>query len=176
MAAVVEIREKNGAGETPTTKTSSTIRFKNADDANVDLNDPIVRPGAGSVYSYEKALRLYIGATGPTGSITSPRAFSDGANGFGTGVTMEAGVTGTYVQPVNTDSTIADGGPINGFFDYTSGSPLAMNVTNAGPYTGTTLDIADYLYLQAEVANTASPGLTPSETLTIASKSGALAA
>jgi hypothetical protein len=172
MAAVVEIREKNGAGETPTTKTSSTIRFKNADDANVDLNDPIVRPGAGSVYSYEKALRLYIGATGPTGSITSPRAFSDGANGFGTGVTMEAGVTGTYVQPVSTNSAI---GTVD-LFSYTSGSPRTMDVTNAGPYTGTTLDIADYLYLQAEVANTASPGLTPSETLTIASKSGALAA
>lgn len=164
MAAIVEIREKNGAGETPTTKTSSTIRFKNADDANVDLNDPIVRPGSGSVYSYEKALRLYIGATGPTGSITSPRAFSDGSNGFGTGVTMEAGGTGTYVQPVNTNSTLAT----TNFFTYTSGSPLALDVTNTGPFTGTTTDIADYLYLQAEVASTASPGLTPSETLTMA--------
>lgn len=174
MAAIVEIREKNGAGETPTTKTSSTIRFKNADDANVDLNDPIVRPGGGSVYSYEKALRLYIGATGPTGSITSPRAFSDGTPGFGTGVTMEAGGTGTFVQPVNTNSTLATGN----FFSYTSGSPLALDVTNTGPYTGTTQDIADYLYLQAEVASTASPGLTPSETLTMASKNslGALAA
>lgn len=164
MAAIVEIREKNGAGETPTTKTSGTIRFKNADDANVDLNDPIVRPGAGSVFSYEKALRLFIGATGPTGSITNPRAFSDGANGFGTGVTMEAGGTGAYVQPVNTDSVL---GTVD-FFTYTSGSALALDVTNTGPFSGTNLDIADYLYLQAEVASTASPGLTPSETLTLA--------
>lgn len=164
MAAVVEIREKNGAGETPTTKTSGTIRFKNADDANVDLSDPIVRPGSGSVFSYEKVMRLYIGATGPTGSITSPRAFSDGSNGFGTGVTMEAGVNGTYVQPVATDSTIAT----VDFFTYSAGSPRTMDVTNTGPFTGTTQDIADYLYLQAEVASTASPGLTPSETLTIA--------
>ena len=164
MAAIVEIREKNGAGETPTTKTSGTIRFKAADDANVDLNDPIVRPGSGSEFSYEKALRLYIGGTGPTGSITSPRAFSDGSNGFGTGVTMESGGTGTYVQPVVTDSPRAT----TNFFTYTSGSPLALDVTNTGPYTGTNTDIADYLYLQAEVASTASPGLTPSETLTMA--------
>lgn len=165
MAATVDIREFNGTSPgTPTTKTSGTIRFKSADDANVDLNNPIVRPGTGSVYSYEKALRLRIGATGPTGSITSPRAFSDGANGFGTGVTMKAGVTGTYAQPVNTSSSIAT---VN-FFSYTSGSPRTMDVTNAGPYTGTNVDIADFLYLQAEVANTASPGLTSSELLTCA--------
>ena len=164
MAATVDIREKNGAGETATTKTSGTIRFKDADDANVDLNNPIVRPGAGSVFSFEKALRLRIGATGPTGSITSPRSFSDGANGFGTGVTMQSGVNGAYVQPVSTDSSLAT----VDFFSYTSGSPLAMDATNAGPFSGTNIDIADYLYLQAEVASTAAPGLTPTETLTIA--------
>jgi len=164
MAAIVEIREKNGAGETPTTKTSSTIRFKDADDANVDLNNPIVRPGAGSVYSYEKALRLFIGATGPTGSITSPRTFSDGSNGFGTGVTMKSGGNGAYVQPVNTVSALAT----TDLFTYTSGAPLALDVNNPGPYSGTNQDIADYLYVQAEVASTASPGLTPTETLTLA--------
>jgi hypothetical protein len=162
MAAVVEIVEKNGAGGTPTTKTSSTIRFKNADDANVDLNNPIVRPGAGSVYSYEKVLRLSF-TSGPTGSITSPRAFSDGSNGFGTGVTMKAGGNGAYVQPVNTVSAIAT----TDLFTYTAGAPLALDINLAGPYTGTG-EKADYLYLQAEVASTASPGLTPTETLTIA--------
>ncbi len=164
MAAIVDIREFNGAGATATTKTSGTIRFKAADDANVDLNDPIVRPGSGSVFSYEKALRLRIGGTGPTGSITSPRAFSDGFNGFGTGVTMESGVTGAYVQPVNTDSALAT----TDFFSFSSGSPLAMDANNPGPYSGTNVDIADFLYLQAEVASTAAPGLTPTETLTIA--------
>ncbi len=173
MAAVVEIREKNGAGETPTTKTSSTIRFKDADDANIDLNNPIVRPGAGTVFSYEKALRLYIGTPGPTGSITSPRMFSDGTPGFGTGVTMKAGITGTYVQPVNTSSAFAG----TDFFSFNSGAPLDIGVTDTPPYSGTNKDIADYLYMQAEVGSGASPGLTPTETLTIASnRSGALAA
>ena len=166
MAATVDIMEHNGAGAVQTTKTSGTIRFKDADDANVDLNNPIVRPGAGSVFSFEKAMRLRIGGTGPTGSITSPRAFSDGANGFGTGVTMEAGEQdgATYAQPVNTDSSIAT----VDFFSFTSGSPKALDVTQTGPYSGTNVDIADFLYLQAEVASTSSPGLTPTETLTIA--------
>lgn len=170
MAANVDIREFNGGSTgtpgTPTTKTSGTIRFKDSDDANVDLINPIVRPGAGSVWSYEKILRLRIGATGPTGSITSPRAFSDGAGGFGTGVTMEAGVIGVagYEAPVNTNSSLAT----TDFFTYTSGSPRSMDTIETGPYSGTNVDIADFLYLQAEVASTASPGLTPTETLTIA--------
>jgi hypothetical protein len=167
MAATVEIREWNGASPgTPTTKTSGTIRFKNADDANVDLNDPIVRPTSGNVYSYEKALRLYIGATGPTGSITSPRMYSDTTPGFGSGITMDVGVTGTFPGGglTNSDSSIAN----TNFFSFSSGSPRTMDVTNTGPYTGTTTDIADFLILQATVNSTASPGLTPSETLTIA--------
>jgi hypothetical protein len=166
MAATTYIREFNGvAPGTPTDKTSGTVRFKNADNATVDLNNPIVRPGSGTVYSYEKVLRLRIGATGPTGAITSPRAFSDSANGFGTGVGMGAGGNGTYVQPINTVSSRAPQSP--GFFSYTSGAPLALDVTNAGPFTGTNVDIADFLYLQASVASTASPGLTPVEVLTI---------
>jgi len=166
MAATIDIQEFNGVSPgTPTSKTSGTIRFKAADDANVDLNNPIVRPGSGSTFSYEKALRLFM-TTAPTGSITNPRAFSDGANGFGTGVTMEAGVTGTYAQPVITDSTRAT----VDLFSYTSGSPLAMDANNPGPYLPALVgnNFADFLYLQAEVASTASPGLTPSETLTIA--------
>jgi len=164
MAATVDIRENNGVGETATTKTSGTIRFKNADNATVDLNNPIVRPGSGSVRSYEKWLRLRIGSTGPTGSITSPRAYSDGANGFGTGVIMNAGVVGAYATPVSTASSVAT----TDFFTYTSGSPRTMDVTNTGPFTGTNTDIADYLVLQSVVASIASPGLTPAETLTIA--------
>ncbi len=170
MAAIVDLREFNGASPgTPTTKTSGTIRFKDADDANVDLINPIVRPGDGSVFSYEKYLRLRIGATGPTGSITSPRAFSDSSDGLCTGVTMEAGQSGAagtpfgYVQPVKTDSAVAT----TDFFSFTSGAPLALDQDVAGPFSGTNLDIADFLILQVEVASTASPGLTPTETLTL---------
>ena len=167
MAATVDIREFNGVSPgTPTTKTSGTIRFKDADDANVDLNNPIVRPGTGSIFSFSKALRLRIGATGPTGSITSPRAFSDGVNGFGTGVTMEAGTKAVFIQNVSSDMAgLSLDTPKADFFSFNSGSPLSLG---SGPFSGTNVDIADFLYVQSEVASTASPGLTPTEKLTIA--------
>lgn len=166
MAADVDIREKNGSGENATVKTSGTVRFKAADNANVDLNDPIVRPGSGETYSFEKWLRLYIGSTGPSGSITDPRAYSDGSNDFGTGILCEAGVAASYSEPVDTDSTDAT----TDFFTYTSGSPLSLDQTgsNSGPYSQTNSDFGDYLVMQATVQDNASPGLTSSETLTIA--------
>lgn len=174
MAADVEIRELNGVSPgTPTVKTSGTIRFKNADDANVDLNDPIVRPGSGTNYSYWKVIRLYIDSPGPTGSITSPRAFSDSTPNFGTDVTMKAGGRAAYLQPANTDISSEGSWATtpDDFFGFTSGSPLALDVGNppgGGGYTGTTTYIADFLVMQAAVGTGASPGLTPSETLTIA--------
>ena len=164
MAATMDIREFNGVGATPTTKTSGTIRFKDADDANVDLNNPIVRPGSGSVYSYEKVLRLNLGA-GLTGAITSPRAFSDSVDNLGTGVSMTAAVQdgAAFIQPVNTLSVV--GTPLD-FFGFTSGAPLALDSITAGPFT-VIGDIADYLYIQAAVASTASPGVTSTETLVL---------
>lgn len=168
MAADVDIREWNGSSgsETATTKTSGTIRFKSADNATVDLNDPIVRPGSGTERSYEKFLRLRIGATGPTGSITYPRAFSDGAKPSPAwdGIDMYAGGIGAYATPANADSSVAT----TDFFSYTSGSPLDLGVINTGPYSGTNTDIADYLVMQADVVPAAAPGLTVTETLTIA--------
>ena len=52
MAAIVLIREKNGAGENASDKTSATIRPKMADNPNVDSNDPLVIPATGQNYSY----------------------------------------------------------------------------------------------------------------------------
>lgn len=67
MAATVQILEKNGAGPTTTDKTSGTIRFKNADNATVDTGNPMVKPGAGTDYSFEKWLRLNVtGGRRPT--------------------------------------------------------------------------------------------------------------
>jgi len=168
MAAVVDIREWNGTSgsETATSKTSGTIRFKSADNANFDLNDPIVRPGSGIERSYEKFLRLRIGDPGPTSGITYPRAFSDGAKPIPAwdGIEMYAGGIGAYATPANTDSGVA----ATDFFSYTSGSPLDLGVFNTGSYSGTNTDIADYLVMQADVIPAAAPGLTVTETLTIA--------
>ena len=85
MAATVTIVEKNGAGATETDKTSGTIRFKNADDSTVDLNDPLVKPSSGTEYSFEKWLQMKV-TGGSYSQITDLVAYSDGSNGLGTGV------------------------------------------------------------------------------------------
>lgn len=159
MAATVQIIEKNGAGGTGTDKTSGTIRFKNADDATVDLNDPMVVPASGTDYSYEKWLRLNV-TGGSYSQITDIVAYSDGANGLGTGVGLYAKAVSSYATPAEATATTG----YTDFFTYTSGSPLSLG---AGPFTSTG-EKGDHLVMIATVADTASGGLTSSETLTIA--------
>jgi len=159
MAASVQIVEKTGAGGTQTNKTSSTIRFKNADNATVDTSNPMVVPASGTDYSFEKWLRFYV-ASGSYTEITSIRAYMDGANGFGTGI-------GLYAKAVTSFATPAEATSTSGYtsaFDYTSGSPLALG---AGPYTSTG-EKGDHLVMMMTVADTASQGMLSGETLTIA--------
>ena len=161
MAATVLLREFNDANTANATdKSGGSVRFKSANNATVDLNNPIVRPAGADVFSYEKYLRLKV-TVAPAGSITSPVAYSDGANGLGGGIGVKAKAVGAFAAPINTESPATAS-----LFTYTSGSPLAIDATNVGPYVGTG-DIADFLVLQASVGAGASPGLASGETLTV---------
>ena len=159
MAATVQIIEKNGAGGTGTDKTSGTVRFKNSDDATVDLNNPLVKPSSGQYdYSFEKWLRMNV--TGGTYSqITNVKAYSDGSNGMGTGVEVYAKAVSSYATPAEATATTG----YTSLFSYTSGSALTLG---AGPYTSTG-EKADHLVLMCRVGDTVSGGLTNTETVTI---------
>jgi hypothetical protein len=159
MAASVQIVEKNGAGGTATDKTSGTIRFKNADDATVDTNDPMVVPPSGTDYSYEKWVAFKV-ASGTYTQITNIVAYSDGSNGMGTGVAVWAKAVTTFATPAEATATAG----YSDLFGYTSGSPLALG---SGPYTSTG-EKGDHLVMMMAVADTASGGVTSSETLTMA--------
>lgn len=160
MPATVQIIEKNGAGGTGTDKTSGSIRFKNADDATVDLSNPLVVPAtSGFDYSFEKWLRLNV-TGGSYSQITNIRAYSDGTNGMGTGVEVYAKAVASYATPAEATATTG----YSSFFGYTVGSPLSLG---AGPFTGTG-ERGDHLVMMARVSEAASGGLTPTETLTIA--------
>ena len=167
MAASVQIREKNGSGETATDKTSGTVRFKNADNATVDNNDRLVVPATGQEYSYEKWLRMQIGATGPSVDIQNLKFYMDGANSFGTGVKLWAANDATYSTPVipsEVDPTPKHNAvAMTDAFSYTSASPLSLG---AGPYSTINTDMGDYLVLVMEVEPTASPGSLTAETAT----------
>lgn len=157
MAAVIKIREKNQGGEVATDKTTGTVRFKNADDANVDTNDPMVIPPSGTDYSYEKWLRFNVDS-GTYTSISNVEMYSDGGNGLGTGVVAYAKTAAAYATPAHATSTTG----YTSVFSYTSGSPL---VVGAGPYTSTG-DKGNYVVMILTVADTASPGVTANETIT----------
>jgi hypothetical protein len=157
MAATVLIREKNGAGETATDKTSGTVRFKNADNATVDTSNPMVIPPSGTDYSYEKWLRFNVSA-GTYTEITNVEVYSDGANGLGTGVGAYAKTVAAYATPAEATSTTG----YASVFGYTSGSPL---VVGAGPFTSTG-DKGNYVVMILTVADTAAAGVTSSETIT----------
>jgi len=159
MPATVVIYEKNGAGGTTTDKTSGTIRFKNADNSTVDLNNPMVKPPSGSDWSFEKWIRAAI--TGGTFSqITNLVCYTDGSSGLGTGINIGGRAVTAYAPP-------AEGTSSTGYanmFTYTSASPLTLG---AGPFSSVA-QIGDHLVMLAEVQSTATGGLTSSETLTFA--------
>lgn len=159
MPATVQLIEKNGAGGTPTDKTGGTIRFKQADNSTVDLNNPIPKPPSGSNWSFEKWLRMNV--TGGTYSqITGVKVYSDGSSGLGTGINVWAKAVAAYATPA---ALVNSTGYAN-FFTFTSGAPLSLG---AGPFTGTG-EKGDHAVLGCEVTNTATGGLTPSETITLA--------
>ncbi len=178
MAATVIINEWTSA-VTQADKTSGTVRFKNANNATVDLIDPLVVPGSGQEYSFEKWLRLQITDAGGFTQIDNLRAYSDGTNNFGTGIKAWYAVTGTFMDPVipneasDPPQSAAAGSPqenMTDFFTSTSGSPIDMDANNSGPFTdGSPAEhIGDFLVLVMEVETTASNGVLSTETLTIA--------
>jgi hypothetical protein len=176
MAATVIINEWTN-GTTFTDKTSGTVRFKNANDATVDLVNPLIIPTSGQEYSFEKYLRLQITDAGGFTQLDNLRSYSDAANGFGTGVKMWYGTNGAFATPVVPNEAVdpptssAVGSPeeaMSDWFGTTSGAPADMDAVNTGPFTdGSPAEhIGDFLVLVMEVETTASAGVTPSETLT----------
>ena len=154
MAAVVKIYELTGQNS-GVDKTSSVVRFKLADNTNVDNSDPITIPSSGYTNSFTKQLRLYV-ATAPSQVINNFKMYSDGSNNFGTGVSVNATNAATTFT-ANATSLMSG----SDLFSYTSGAPLALNVS-ATNQTGTGM-AGDICKLQLRVASTANPGALSSE-------------
>lgn len=105
MAATVEIRSFHGATpDSGTNVASGSVRFKQADNDTVDANNPIPIPAAGTNYSFVKQFRFYA-ATTPANTINNLKFYTDGANGFGTGVGMTASAPAAYAGTATSGTT-----------------------------------------------------------------------
>ena len=181
MAATVVINEWTSAG-VQTEKQGSTVRFKNANNATIDLINPLVVPTSGVEVSFEKWLRLQITDAGGFTQIDNLEAYTDGAPTFHTGSPTEIDVfyatTGTFDTP--TEPTASDppqiseaGSPLEdmtALFLRQTGSRIDMDAINTGPFTdGSPAEhIGDFLVLVMLVRPGAPQGITASETLTFA--------
>lgn len=162
MAATVAIEELNGSGPTATTVTA--IRHQSADRTTVDLTYPVLKPSSSSNYGYIKSLRAL--ASGTFTSLSNWKWYTDGANGYGSGITMNAKALaqGSYAQATGTQGTtgnVMSGG--SDAFGYTSAAPLTLTGSISSAGNGT----VQLVLLQAIVASTfaGSAGATGSETM-----------
>lgn len=164
MAATIQIHEMSALAA-GTDKTSGTVRFKDADDATVDLNNPLEVPAADTIWSYTKKLRAYMEAA-PDTQISNMRWYTDGTISFGTGIGVQAKNLGV-TWGANYKTEMSGGSDL---FGYTSGAPLDGDGTDAGPFVPADDDsyIGDLIELQMSVASTASNGALAAETLTLA--------
>ena len=177
MPATVIINAVNDDGSSPSgvrsDKTSGTIRFKNADNATVDNNNPLVVPTTNREYSFEKWIQLEI-TGGSFTQVDNIQAYTDGDNAsWGSPTLVKAWyfVAGTYlpaVVPAETNDPPQDraAAAMLDLFLRTSGSRIDMDALNPGPYTATG-QIGDFLVMVMEVEISATQGVLTAETLTI---------
>jgi len=189
MAATVKMYyDWGGTDNTPGTAHNITdngtnkIRFKTEDDATIDANNPIPIPATGDNNSFWK--QVYMQCTDASGltQIDNVRFYTDGASGLGTDVVLNVGdetpvknsgadtgydvaigttgVTGT-IMTSHTDVTA-----VTSAFDYTSGSPLTVSISESSSIIDAANETTNYLVMQMRVGSTASSGAVSAETMT----------
>jgi hypothetical protein len=159
MAATVQIHEMSAVSTgVDRTAGNGPIVFR-SNDSNLQTNaDPVAVPVGGTAYSYTKQIRINV-TVAPETLVENVVAYSDEANGLGTGVGIQYDSNATFQTQIDTDISGSD------FFGLTSAAPLDLNMT---PSIATGYH-ADLLRLQLTVAITASPGQVDNdEPLTIA--------
>lgn len=172
-----------GSDGSPGTSTNTdalgppNIRFKRADDATIDSNNPCTVPAAGTSYSRWKT--MYLKCTGaPNTQVDNVKLYTDGA-GFGTGITVKVGnqfgtknsgaTTGYEVAGTDDEELVAGHGIVTtstDIFTYTSGSALSITISESGSKIDATNETTNYVFTQMEIINTASPGNLADETWT----------
>ena len=166
MAASTAIYQYTGSG--PTTTSITNLRYKTADDpSGTDTTYPLVKPSAGTNYSYLTYVALFA-TTGPASTLNNIKWYSDGSSGLGTGITIKGKETNTYAQATGTQGTSGDLSSSyftsgTDVFTYTSGSPASIT-SNAT--SGNNTRYSYYWATQMSLSTSVTPGTTSTETFT----------
>ena len=167
MVATVQILRLTGAGPTTTNITDANTRSSLSDDPAPGSNNPLIIPGAGTIYSYWVTTRLNVTVT-PDGTIDNLRWYSDG-----TGADCNGQEATSYVQATGTLGEAGDqlttgnhagitGSPVS-VFGHTVGTPKALAGSLNNPDTG---QFGSRFVYQFFVTSAASPGVRAAETFT----------
>jgi hypothetical protein len=187
VATVAVFFDNGGTNGNPNAQTDTSslgppnLRFKTADNATIDNQNPIPIPTGSAVNSFWK--QIYLKVTGGTFTqIDNVKFYTDGG-GFGTGITTfvgnqlpvkNSGANTGYVVATGTVGTsgnamVASHAGISAqtdAFTFTSGSPLSITISEAGGLMNATNETTNYLVCQMNVANNAGPGNLADETWT----------
>ncbi len=182
VAAFSVYLDTGGTDNSPGASTDITglgpaeLRFKQADNPTIDASDPMPITAATTEYSRWKQIYLLCD-TAPDTQVDNIRFFTDGG-GFGTGISVTVGAqfplhsaaitTGYDVSDANEIMTNhTDISSTTDAFSETSGAPLAgPTISEAGAIINLAAETTNYLVLQMEVIDTASPGNLVDETFT----------
>lgn len=162
MPASVTIQEHNTSTPgTRTDKTSGVIRCRGNDSAAVDASDPLQKPSAGNyTRSYEKWLRLRIGATPPGGVITNLQFYTSGGPGGGAVVYVRTTNPTVYSAPaLPSDDTSGT--------DATSFTPASRKSLGSATYSTANTDIGDFCVLWMTLDSTVSAPQSPTPNLNL---------
>ena len=159
MSATIKIYELS-ASMAGTDKTSSTVRFKRADNVTIDAVNPMTIPTVATNYSFTKHIRMFC-ATAPGTSIDNLQVYTDGT-GFGTGITVNASNAGGTYTTATTGELSAD---IFDLFTKVSGAAVDLDAVHTAAVTATGF-MGDILHAQMGVTTTATSGTKTAETIT----------
>ena len=157
------------------------LRFKTADDASIDANNPIPSPDSGDNYSFWKQIYLKV-TGGDFTQIDNVKFYADGA-GFGTGITAYIGdqqpvknsgsnsgydvATGTVgttgLTMISSHSGITSQ---TDAFTYTVLAPKDISISESDNMITEVNQTTNYLVCQLQVSHLSSPGDLPDETWT----------
>ena len=183
MVADFEVtQDTGGTVDNPALSTNTdplgppNVRYKRADNAVIDTNNPNIIPSAGTTNSRWKSLYLKC-TTAPNTQVNNVKIYTDGT-GFGTGITVNVGdetPTKNSASDAGYDPSDTNDDPLTNhvditavtdFFTFTSGSPKSVSISEAGNIINAINETTDYVVTQMDVINTASPGDLVNETIT----------